>query len=538
MFNHNISLANLGLTAGNYSVWGIAYDKSGAVSNIVERSITFAPIQINTAPNSLQFNLNKTTFNPTESITITNGSVIDGNGGTDITRVDFQIRLNNGSTLNVSDATTFTVKGNTANFNYALNLSQFNLANGTHTLWAVAYDKANTISNVVQQPFTIASTVVNDWFSQNLKDKEVIAIARQLGADNRLNRNEMINIFRDTQDGGVVDSVELTDLKTIVASWSRFSMEDHVRVLSNKIVNGNTANTYKGSVLQNLVAGSGAQVMTNLLDKWFFGGDRPTAASGHTFTYQDMRSASLFGQDNNFSYSDIQQGWLGTCYFLSSLGAVANQRPSVIRNMFINNGDGSYTVKFFGQLNGNVTTSADYVTVDSFLPTNVAGWEGGKYYSGQRYANYDNLNLGLWVALAEKAYAQFAEFGSIQQQYSQNSYESIEGGNGFKAMPSITGTKGTFYSDINYSGRTGNMFSLSEIANQLATGKALTTGTISNPRAGIFGNHEYVIVSANITSGKITLYNPHARTNGYENKGILEIFYNDFKSNFDIISAA
>ena len=35
--------------------------------------------------------------------------------------------------------------------------------------------------------------------------------------------------------------------------------------------------------------------------------------------------------------------------------------------MFITNGDGTYTVKFYGPM------GADYVTVDSYLPTNTYG---------------------------------------------------------------------------------------------------------------------------------------------------------------------
>ncbi len=41
------------------------------------------------------------------------------------------------------------------------------------------------------------------------------------------------------------------------------------------------------------------------------------------------------------------QGELGDCYFISSLGTIANEDPAAIEDMFINNGDGTYTVRFY-----------------------------------------------------------------------------------------------------------------------------------------------------------------------------------------------
>ncbi len=372
-------------------------------------------------------------------------------------------------------------------------------------------------------------------------------------ADGKLDRNDMIALFKNVEDGNVIDATELTDLRTLVSNATYLKMSDDVRVLSNKIANGNTANAnYQGTSLGNLYAGSSATQMEKLIGKWFMGSDRPstTVGSGSTalsLTY-GLASGSLFGNDGKFSYQDISQGSLGDCYFLAALGATTLQRPSAIQNMFIDNGDGTYTVRLFGQNGGTANGTADYVTVDKYLATNVSSNQA----SGQIFANYDNANVGLWVALAEKAYAQFAEAGVTQRDSTANNYGSIEGGWGFRTMPSLSGINAGYYADTSYSNlgsSLGSFLSLSDMAKKLASGFAMTADTIFkpsstspdiNPLTGIVYSHEYIVVSADTTTGKVTLYNPWGDS-GQEtgdNRGIKVISYNDFKTNFNMINLA
>src|SRR5262249_10931831 len=79
-----------------------------------------------------------------------------------------------------------------------------------------------------------------------------------------------------------------------------------------------------------------------------------------TPTYQTV-TGELFGPGGP-SYKDVQQTRLGDCWLLASLAEVAVRMPWDIQGLFINNYDGTYTVRFF---NG---ATADYVTVDSELP--------------------------------------------------------------------------------------------------------------------------------------------------------------------------
>jgi hypothetical protein len=394
----------------------------------------------------------------------------------------------------------------------------------------------NNANQGINLDWNSVSVTISDWFDQNLRNATLRTDARSRFADGRLDRNDMIALFRDTETDGVIDSTELTDLRTLIGNTAYIVMPAEVRALSNKIANGTIANQYyQGSILGNLAAGSTASQLEKLIGKWFLGLDRPTAPSGYNFTYQPVLG-SLFGTDGSFNYQDIQQGYLGDCYFLASLGATAFQNPSAIQNMFINNGDGTYTVRLFGESNGIANSTPDYVTVDSYLPTNVAD----NIYSGQHFAYYDSQTTGLWVALAEKAYAQFAEAGVSDRPSTLNSYGTIISGNSMEAMPAISGKNASCYADANYLGKVGNFSTLTvaDIANQLAAGKALTAATISNPGLGIVGWHEYIITRADTINQQITLYNPWGTTQTGEINGTRVLSLADFKANFNIVYSA
>jgi hypothetical protein len=267
-----------------------------------------------------------------------------------------------------------------------------------------------------------------------------------------------------------------------------------------------------------------------------------------------LAQGSLFGTDNQISYADIQQGTLGDCYFLAALGSVAHQQPNTIRNMFIDNGDGTFTVRMFGQRNGQVG-AVDYVTVDRFLPVNVRPLGGGSY-SVPRYAAYDDSTLGVWVALAEKAYAQFSQSGRTNlpavtsisgSDPIPNSYEIIgDGAWGYMALPSITGTSSQYYANTNWTflgTRAGTFPTLSQISTWLANGRAVTAGT--RPGAtGVVPSHEYVILGVNAATNTLTLYNPWGTTPppgqwGHgEINGVRTITYDDFKLNFRRVDLA
>lgn len=333
--------------------------------------------------------------------------------------------------------------------------------------------------------------VRTDWIGQNLRNIGISNLVRNLAADGQLNRNDMMSILRDTTDNNVVDTTEIKDLQTILKNANGFKIEDHVRVLTNKIVNGDTANNnFQGKTLGNLVTGSSATHMQNLISKWFLGSDRPKASSSYRYT-----EGSLF--QNGIHFNDIVQGNLGDCYFLSSIASVAQEKPQFIEQMFIDNKDGTFTVRFY---KNNV---ADYVTVDRFLPVDGSGKL--VYASKGRLAS--DVNNELWVALAEKAYAQINESGWILQD-GTNSYAGIDGG--FMSFPIQHITK------LSTSVRDVAFITRQELVDVVNSNKIVTAGFYEGGN-GVVSDHAYTVTSYTQSSDSFSFFNPwgyqHAQLN-------------------------
>jgi hypothetical protein len=326
-----------------------------------------------------------------------------------------------------------------------------------------------------------------DWYNQNLKDAQIITLTRSLAADGNLSRNDMISIFRDAKDGSVIDANELTDLRTLVSNSTLFTMADSVKVLSNKIANSDVANTRSG--FGNLSAGSNATQMENLIGKWFLGNNRPGLTSS-SYSYQYV-SGSLF--QNGLSANDIDQGALGDCYYVATLASIAQEKPDYIQNMFTDNGDNTFTVRFYR--NG----VADYVTVDRYLPTNLSGRAA---YAGWGGSSYTSTTNELWVALAEKAYAQLAESGWSRSSTSTNSYADIEGGWMGSVISQVAGL-GSSAADAAY-------MTQAQLINLVNSNQILTVGFnyAAGNTLGVVNNHAYTITAYNATNQTFHLRNP------------------------------
>src|SRR5262245_60662582 len=78
-------------------------------------------------------------------------------------------------------------------------------------------------------------------------------------------------------------------------------------------------------------------------------------------------------------------------HFLSSLAEVALKEPQVIQNMFADNGDGTYTVRFHRTDQPAGVAVPYHVTIDNQLPT---------------YRGAARPTTALWLADLEKAFAQ------------------------------------------------------------------------------------------------------------------------------------
>ena len=359
------------------------------------------------------------------------------------------------------------------------------LSGGTYYLkvWNTGTGNVNYTINFASNLFVPPTS---DWFTSNLSDAGLINATRVSASDGILSRNDMIGLFRETEADGFISAAELKDLRTIVTNASHWSMTDDVKTLSAKLLGTDRANlSFQGTTLSVLGANSTAGLMENLVNKWFLGLDRPTLTST-SVSYRTI-SGSLF--QNGISATDIKQGQVGDCYFLASLASIANKQPNFIQNMFIDNGDNTWTVRF------NKSGVWDYVTVDRFLATDTSG----NLFYASAGSNFANAANELWVSLAEKAYAQIGESGWTRGLGKTNSYASIESGWMTDSIKQITG--------LETSWNWASAVTQQTLMDWVNSNKILTLGT-SNNSYGLVSNHAYAITGYNATNQTFFVRNP------------------------------
>ena len=483
-----------GLEQGNYQLKATASDKAG---NGSEPLTTYFKVN-NAAPSDLLFEIE--TFD--DGVRVVDAQVFDANGIDDLTRVDFWLKKDDNKWQNIADAVEFRDNGNGKfSFDYSID----SLEAGDYVLWARTRDKADSYSDVWQKSFqivdkTLESQPQQDWFS-NLQDESIRELTRSRFVDNSISRSDMIAILRDAGDDNQVDATEMNDFRTIINNAAYLGIQDYVRVLSNKVVNGDVANKSG-----NLQVGSSTEQLNQLINKWFLGSDRPQTP--HTYQYAQ---GSLF--QNGISHDDIRQGYINDCFFLAGLGATLVQTPEIIQNMFIDNGDGTFTVRFYNK------GVADYVTVDRYLPTNNIG----NFVYASPGDNYADANNELWVALAEKAYAQLNESGWINQD-NTNSYNGI-GNAGYlsDAFAHITGEKTAL----------GRILNFEQVVNAFNSGEVVGFGSKSSGvESNIVTSHAYALVDYNPQTQKFTLLNPWSTDNTALKSRTLELSWSEISSNF------
>jgi hypothetical protein len=356
-----------------------------------------------------------------------------------------------------------------------------------------------------------------NWFDTHVTDAALRSLGHNLYTDNLIDRNDMIALLREAEDANVIDATELADLRAIVANTSLFGSLGYVDQLAADIVNGSAANaSYQGQALGNLVADSSATKMENLVNKWFLGLDRPNAVgdSQHLFSTYRQFAGSLFV--NGATYDDVHQGYLGDCYIMTALAETSLRDNSAITNMFIVNGDGTYTVKFFN--NGQPV----YVTVDSYLPSDV---NGRAVYAGLNMM-YTNAGNELWVALAEKAYVQLNELGWERPGLGgsgQNAYSAIDTGYTYAALGHVTGLSTVAFTMV--SGGTG----FSSFVTAFNAGELIGFASKWTPAStSVVASHAYTVVGYDAVNQTITLFNPW----GIQ-YGLLTLNWTQIQQNFD-----
>src|SRR5262249_23009895 len=158
------------------------------------------------------------------------------------------------------------------------------------------------------------------------------------------------------------------------------------------------------------------------------------------------------------------------------LAELTIQDPSAIEDMFTDNGDGTFAVRFYQR------GVARYVTVNTELP--VYSYHG---YTAAEYASYTTGSGGheLWVALAEKAYCQISEEGWTGHG-SKNAYKAINSGSPVDTIKQITNDT-TGFTGIN--ARSSSTM-LNTIVSDFDSGKTITFATKNHGTASnILNDH-------------------------------------------------
>jgi hypothetical protein len=438
----------------------------------------------------------------------------------------------------------------------------------------------------------------------DLQDPVVAAVAQAefVQDGGLLNRNDVINLLgvvdgkltatfangqvsfteQSPDPNATLTASQLTDLQTLVKDAAAWGLTPDVANLAGKVVGYSLANEfYQGAgLLPNgqLTAGANDVYLRDLVNKWFKGGDLPSTiigtgsslhplgTTGHslpqgasfvssnglpdTVVYRTAQGV-LFGA-NGPSPTDIAQGWVGDCYFMSALGETARQSPQTIQHMFIDNHDGTYkldgtpnydgtyAVRFFRYDPTAGTWNPDYVTVNLQLPTfsGDGQFAFAGYYQGGAPTTDQTTTAVLWPALEEKAYAQLAEEGWSRVQgvggsgnsqtpndLIKNSYDMLQNGT-FGAIGQIVGRLAR--SDVTLS--TATTADETALANAFNNGRLVNFASLSkepsdvpiNATTGapkVVANHVYALVAADAVNDKFTLVNPYDDSSLYPADG-------------------
>ena len=213
----------------------------------------------------------------------------------------------------------------------------------------------------------------------------------------------------------------------------------------------------------------------------------PKVATG--VTYKNFSTNPLFG-DAGPSRDDATQGYVGDCWYLATLSAIADVNPNAIRQRIVELGDGTYAVQFTKN-----DGSKAYVRVDGDLP--VGSW-GGTFYAA--LGSQDSI----WAAVMEKAYACFRASEGATSYVS--TYENLDGGWMDEAFSDL-GYKSTAV----WSATDGTAL-LNQIKTQVDAGKAVTLATeTAAGGAPVIASHAYSVVAVDTDdtgSATLLLRNP------------------------------
>lgn len=212
--------------------------------------------------------------------------------------------------------------------------------------------------------------------------------------------------------------------------------------------------------------------------------------------------------------TDLEQGYLGDCWMIASLGAIAQQRPDLIESMIRENANGTYTVTLHdGDRTVQVTVTPDLPTVDGnpIFVDNPSPSDAGEGVHE------------LWPQILEKAAAQY--YGD---------YTDLEGDWPSKALELFTGAPTTTYDEGWLPWDGVDPPSADDLAGVLHDRGAILVSTYSDQHNALYENqtlvsgHAYYVQSVDPAAGTVTVVNPW----GLSGHPPITISYQDFVDSF------
>jgi hypothetical protein len=212
--------------------------------------------------------------------------------------------------------------------------------------------------------------------------------------------------------------------------------------------------------------------------------------------------------------TDLNQGMIGDCWLIASIGAIAQAHPDLVEQNVRANDNGTYTVTLYDD------GEAVEVTVTPDLPT-VDGDPLFVDNPGSSDAGEDTYEL--WPHLIEKAAAQY--YGD---------YADLEGDWPSKALELLSGQDTSTYDSDFFGMDDPDPPSASSLADLMDSGGAVLVSTASENRTSLYDDgtlvqgHAYYVQSVDPDAGTVTIVNPW----GLESHPPITMDYDDFEQSF------
>ncbi|MFI5363626.1 MAG: C2 family cysteine protease [Elusimicrobiota bacterium] len=250
----------------------------------------------------------------------------------------------------------------------------------------------------------------------------------------------------------------------------------------------------------------------------------PTALDVQDLPFPPLHYALFSGQpfDGTMPWDQVIQGRLGSCFFLSTLAAVAKTHPAFVARAIRREDDGTYAVAF-SSANGRRVV----VRVNGRLPVTAAG---ELYFARGRDARE------LRPALFEKAYAELS-----------GGYERINGGEPADAFQALTGAAGRKHElSTRSEDEIWTLLGRAEKARRPVVASTpdyeeLRRAAGRDDLAGLIDDHTYVLLLRREKAGerRVRVYTPLSPGDaGYAKDGprLLELSLREFKKDFESIT--